>query len=526
MAPSEKMGNPEELPLKEKEIPKKKTFREKLAAIREGITVEPVLACYVVPGMLSKLATQNLNLDKACRVNMKFGDEVCDALIAREGNKYLKEELAIQELIAGMEMWKSVLLTALPSFLILFMGAWSDRTGKRKICILLPIIGDLLTCISSILNAYFFYELPVQVTMFFDGFFPAITGGWITTYMGIFAYISDISSEESRTFRVGIANLCLTAGGPIGSVLSGILLKLTGYYGVFTITSLLYIFSIYYGFICIKDPERPITEKPKQNESTDIRGFLKSFFDIKHVKDTLTVAFKNGPNKRRIKSILVLASITFIYGPSHGENTVRYLFTRYRFNWDALKYSFYSTFFICIHSLGALISISIFSHRLQWDDSVLGLISNFSKVIGGLYTGLARNTKDMYIAVAIEMFNATSFTALRSISSKLVTSDELGKMTSFFNLMEVVTSMVFGPIYSWIYMCTLEIDAGIVYYVSTVLTVPPLLFFAWFFIQNRKDVARTKIADGEKIETELQNKKKKDSLINSIDLEHEVIFVD
>uniref|UniRef100_A0A2H1V1J8 SFRICE_002447 n=1 Tax=Spodoptera frugiperda TaxID=7108 RepID=A0A2H1V1J8_SPOFR len=519
------MAIPEEQPLKHKEKPKKKSFKEKLISIKENITVEPVLVCYVVPGVLSRLATQNLNLDKACRVNMKFGDKVCDALIAKKGNQYLKEELAVQELIAGMEMWKSVLLTALPSLLILFLGAWSDRTGKRKICILLPIFGDLLMCLNDLLNAYYFYELPVQVTMFFDGFFPAITGGWITTYMGIFAYISDISSEENRTFRVGIANLCLTAGGPIGSVLSGILLNWTGYYGVFTISALLNLISILYGFFLINDPKRPVTEKPKQNESFNVRGFLKSFFDIKHVKDTLTVAFKKGPNKRRTKSILVLASIAFIYGPSHGEATVRYLFTRYRFNWDALMYSFYSTFFICIHALGALVSISLFSHRLRWDDSVLGLISNGSKVVGALYTGLARNTRDMYIAVAIEMFNATSFTALRSISSKLVTSDELGKMTSFFNLMEVVTSMIFGPLYSWIYMCTLETDAGIVYYFSTALTIPPLLFFVWFFIQNRKDVAalEDKCDDAA---TELQSKRKKDSLINSLDLDHELIVVE
>lgn len=258
------MGTLEEQPLQEKKELKQKTFKEKFASFKENITVEPVLACSVIPGVLARLATQNLNLDKACRVNMQYGDVVCDALIAREGDKYNKEELAVQSLIAGMESWKNVLLTAIPSFLILFLGAWSDRTGKRKICILLPIIGELLMCLSNILNAYFFYELPVEVTMFFEAFFPAITGGWITTYMGAFSYISDISSEESRTYRVGVANLCLTAGGPIGSVLSGILLNKIGYYGVFSISSLLYLFSILYGFFYIKDPERIVTEKPSR----------------------------------------------------------------------------------------------------------------------------------------------------------------------------------------------------------------------------------------------------------------------
>ncbi|CAB3243646.1 unnamed protein product [Arctia plantaginis] len=300
------MGTPEEKPLKKDKTIKKKTFKEKLASIKENITVEPVLACYVVPSTLAKLATQNLSLDKACRVNMAYGDKICDALIARKGNLYMKEELAIQGLIALMESWKNVLLTAIPSVLIIFLGAWSDRTGKRKICILLPLIGELLMCLSNILNAYFFYELPVEVTMFFEAFFPAITGGWITTYMGAFAYISDVSSKDSRTYRVGVANLCLTAGGPIGSVLSGVLLQKIGYYGVFSLCSFLYLFSITYGFLCIKDPERIVTEKQNLNEPSGVRSFLKSFFDLKHVKDTVQVTFKNGPNKRRTKSILIL----------------------------------------------------------------------------------------------------------------------------------------------------------------------------------------------------------------------------
>ncbi|XP_059061430.1 proton-coupled folate transporter-like [Achroia grisella] len=488
------MGTAEEVPLKEikndKNKEKKKTFKEKIQHIKENVTLEPVLACYVIPGVLARLATQNLNLDKACRVNLQYGDKICDALIAREGD-YKNEELAVQEIIAAMESWKNVLLTAVPSFLILFLGAWSDRTGKRKICVLLPIVGELLMCLSNILNAYYFYELRVEVTMFFEALFPAITGGWIATYMGAFSYISDISSEESRTFRVGIANLCLTAGTPIGSALSGILLKKIGYYGVFSLSSILYIFSICYGWFYIKDPERPITEKVDQTEKGGVWNFLKLFFNLKHPKDTFHAAFRKGPNHRRTKAILIMVSIAFIYGPAYGEYTIRYLFTRYRFNWDAFKYSLYNTFYICIHGLGALLSISILSRRWKWQDASLGLLSLISKVCGAVGIAMAKDSKGMYTAVAIEMFNASSFTALRSISSKLVTSDELGKMTSLFNLMEVLTSMVFGPLYSWMYMMTLKIDTSFVFYISMVLTIPPIIIFGWFFVENKRSMSQS-----------------------------------
>lgn len=246
-----------------KQKAEKKTLWDKIQYVKANITLEPTLACYEIPGALSRLATQNLNLDKACRVNLNYTDEVCDALLMRKGSEYLAQETAIQELIAGMEAWKNIIWTSIPSILILFLGAWSDRTGRRKICILLPIVGELLVCISNMLNVFYFKELPAQVAIFFEAFFPAITGGWISTYMGAFSYISDISSEETRTFRVGVANLCLTAGLPLGSALSGILLRHIGYYGVFSFSSLLYIFSISYGYVKIKDPERPTVKIEK-----------------------------------------------------------------------------------------------------------------------------------------------------------------------------------------------------------------------------------------------------------------------
>lgn len=63
---------------------KKMNFSEKCKHIRQNITVEPMLACYIMPSVLAGLATQNLNLEKACRVNLNYGDQVCDALTRRE----------------------------------------------------------------------------------------------------------------------------------------------------------------------------------------------------------------------------------------------------------------------------------------------------------------------------------------------------------------------------------------------------------------------------------------------------------
>lgn len=220
------------------------------------ITVEPILACYVMPSVLSALATQNLYLEKACRVNLRFGDHVCDALTKRETANYTFEEEAVQTLVASVAGWKTVLQSFLPCFILMFLGAYSDRVGQRKFCMLIPIIGEFLTSIGLIVNTYFFYELPVEAAAVTEAIFPAITGGWFTMFMGVFSYIADVTTEEQRTLRIGIVNLFYSVGVPVGAALSGILVRKIGLYGVFSLSATLYILSFFYGYYRIKEVKR------------------------------------------------------------------------------------------------------------------------------------------------------------------------------------------------------------------------------------------------------------------------------
>jgi PCFT/HCP family folate transporter-like MFS transporter 1/3 len=111
---------------------KNKTISQKIAHIIKNISVEPTLVFYVAPAMLSALATQNLFLEKACRTNLGFEDEVCDALTARNTANYTEEEKSVQSIVATLQGWKTVFQSLLPCIFILFWGSWSDRHGRRK----------------------------------------------------------------------------------------------------------------------------------------------------------------------------------------------------------------------------------------------------------------------------------------------------------------------------------------------------------------------------------------------------------
>lgn len=151
---------------------------EKIRHIYEHITLEPLVACFVLPSMLLMLGVQNLNLEKACRVNLNYNQTVCDALRIRETSHYVDEEVAIQKLVARMTGWKMAINSAVPCLLILFFGSWSDRHGKRKPCILIPLFGQIMMAFSLLLCVYY-DRTPIEMAIFVEVFFPCITGTYI-----------------------------------------------------------------------------------------------------------------------------------------------------------------------------------------------------------------------------------------------------------------------------------------------------------------------------------------------------------
>lgn len=459
---------------------------EKTKRMISMITVEPILACYVMPSVLSALATQNLYLEKACRVNLGFDHHVCDALTRRETSNYTAEEEAVQTLVASVTGWKTVLQSFLPCGILIFLGAYSDRVGQRKFCMLLPIVGEFLTSIGLIVNTYFFYELPVEAAAVTEAIFPALTGGWFTMFMGVFSYIADVTTEEQRTLRIGIVNLFHSVGVPVGAALSGILVRKIGLYGVFSVSATLYILSFLYGYLRIKE-----VKKSNLKSSNNCCEWMSDFFDTRYVKETLMVAFKNGPNNRRLRVIMLVVVLCVIIGPIYGEMSVMYLFTRFRFNWNEVDFSMFSTYAMCTSLVGTLFSVGVFSHLLKYDDAIIGVISCTSKILAGFMYAFATQTWQMYIAPLIEIFNGTSFIAMRSMVSKLVEKDELGKVNSFYGVAEAMMPLIYAPMYTTVYTATIKTFPGAFFLLGGGLTMPAVLIFLWLYLANKKQIQAT-----------------------------------
>lgn len=156
---------------------------------------------------------------------------------------------------------------------------------------------------------------------------------------------------------------------------------------------------------------------------------------------------------------------------------VSYLFTRYRFNWSEVEYSLFSTYAMLTGLVGVIFCVGILSHKLKIDDALVGVISSMSKILSGFVYAFATVPWHMYAGAVVEIFNGTSFIAMRSIASKLVDKNELGKVNSLFGVAEALMPMAFAPMYTTLYAATLRVLPGAFFLLGSAFTVLAVLIF-------------------------------------------------
>lgn len=175
-------------------------FGSRVRYVFRNITVEPLLAFFQVSGVLSSLTTQNLNLQKACRVNLRFGEDVCYGLQNKNTSFYAPQEVQVQQQVADMLIWQTVIQSSIPCVLVVFIGSWSDRNRKRKPCMLVPIIGELVTNAGLLLCVFYFDELRMEVAGLVESVPKSMAGGLTVLYLAAFSYIGDISSVSKHYY--------------------------------------------------------------------------------------------------------------------------------------------------------------------------------------------------------------------------------------------------------------------------------------------------------------------------------------
>ncbi|XP_037299159.1 solute carrier family 46 member 3-like isoform X1 [Manduca sexta] len=459
---------------------------QRVKYVKSHVTVEVTGFLVIFANVLQGVAMQTMGLEKACRVNLGLDDEICDALRAQDGAEdLLPYERMVQELYASQVSWRSILQTILPCIVVIFVGGWSDATGRRKVIMLACLSGEIAHTLNNIINVIFFYQIRLEIYIFFDVFSLSIVGGTGVMFLALMNYICDITTPENRTHRIGFVNLSTFASMPLALSISGIVLNYGGYYGIFIPALVLHLINLFYLIFYISDQAR--TEEHKKHDGRGVIHFLRTFFNLGTIKETLAIVWKKTENNRRKTLLILIGTVTFMYGPFIGEMATLYMVTRYRFNWNEVQFSFFQTYSFLMSVIGTLISLLLFSKYLKWDDSVLGITSTTSKILAAFVYCFAPNSGIFYLGPLVDILSGAMLPilAIRSIYTKLISQQELGRLTSLFVLFENLAPVMYVPIYVAIYTATMDTLPGAIYLFGAAMTVPGLIAFMYLFRMHR-----------------------------------------
>ncbi|KAJ2948494.1 hypothetical protein O0L34_g7744 [Tuta absoluta] len=454
---------------------KTKTAIKQIRYFFKETTVEPCIFIYQLCIALSSLTVQNMHLEKSCRVNLNFTEEICDRIRDRNTTGLEDELNQVQTLVAKVIAWKFPLQTAIPAAMVLFVGAYSDKYRRRKFCILLPMIGEICVNIGLLFATFYFYQLSLIETALIEALPAAFSGSYILLFMGMYSFMSDRTTINNRTFRLGIVAIFVNFGTPLGTALSGVLLRVIGYYGMFLLLLALHSFSFLYGLFRLEDV-CPADAPSDSGRKSELFSKLCEVFEL--VGKTVVVLFKPRAFRGRAQIFAVLALYLIMVGPLYGDSQVGYLYAIRKFSFTEVEYSIYGAINVVLGMIGTCFCISVLSKALQVQDSALGALSGTSRIAACFVFAFAPTRTWFYAGLLFNMFSHFSLTAIRSIVTKSVPADEVAKLNALIGVTEAIAPSIYMPTSSYIYMTTIAYFPGAFYMFDAALTFVALGLFA------------------------------------------------
>ncbi|KAF2363247.1 Major facilitator superfamily [Trinorchestia longiramus] len=464
---------------------------EKIKTIPQKILLEPVMLldgfCYSI--MI--VAVENIQMDKICLVNLNYTTQVCDNLSA-----YPEASLEHQKAFSVFGMWYGVLTAILPLFFVLFVGAWSDKYG-RKPPLIAATVGHAMWALCYLMNA-FATSWPVEM-FFLAAILDTIGGGTVSFLTACNAYISDVTKESERTSRVGLANSIWFLGGPIGTLSGTYLYKYGGYLTVFGTSACLQVLSLAYIISIpesrgpfaqfdqtgkrikktdltnkiinesVKSSETESKENGKQelnnnsNETDEKKIPLKKMFtdlvDYHRITDSFRSTFRKREGNART---FVLLLITCNLLRRLGRGAYMYLFTRRVLDWGPTDYGVWVSYKNLISALGSMVAVPILSTHVGLNDNLLALIGAFAATLDYLLYGLISSSAQflIWIAPVGGLLVNSCVIAIRSMLSKFVPGDELGKVSAVMGALDGVMPMASFSLYTLVYKSSVHVFPG------------------------------------------------------------------
>ncbi|XP_027847455.2 uncharacterized protein LOC114127424 [Aphis gossypii] len=434
---------------------------------RPRSSVEPVVLFYLVAMVFSGCLSTNLLLYKAC--------DPTGAIAGRVGTKCADEATA-QHVVAPINGWKALVTQLVPIALAMVAGTWSDRHGRRRPLIVLPIVGQILADALS-LYCTVVWSVSPALTATAQAAALSLTGGPPMMFNGVNSYVADTTADERRTVKFGMVGGTIAVGAILGMSLYGIVVVNVGFAVGYGVSIGLGLAALALAFVFIDD-----VGARGRPSSRDV-GWAVDPLDV--FRNCYRVLAKRRPGHDKLVlclALLVCAPFTCL--TIEGELPVLYLYLRYRFQWNEVDFSIFNAYQLSVISMGTLFALGILSYKFRINDALIGTIASVFDLLAAVAFFLVSQSWQLFLVPPLELFRGAALALTSSIASKCVGSDEMGAMNAVKVLIESTMKSGFIPLYNFIYNHTFESMPSAFYIISIVISAPLIFVFYLIYYLN------------------------------------------
>lgn len=382
----------------------------------------------------------------------------------------------VQSLVARFQLYSALLSGVFSAIVAPYLGALSDRVGRKKI-IAFSTLGLFIEGIISIVVGT--YPQKISVYWLLLGFLLDGFCGSFTSAMGIsLAYATDCSPPERRNVAIGYFHGTLFAGIAIGPILAGLLMKWAGtILIVFYFTVGCHLFFIAFLLIAIpesvsRDRQLHAREKHrvKKEETQDISWWstIKNY----NLFEPLWILRPRGPgtSKALRRNLGLLASIdTIMFGVAMGTMGIILIYPQYVFGWDPVQASnFLSIANIC-RVTGLLVVLPIVTrvfreptrageqsdHRgADMLDIRVVRVAILFDLVGYVGYATAMTSGMMVASAMIAAFAGIGSPTLSSAITAHVPPDRTGQVLGAMGLLHALARVIAPTVFNTIYSLT------------------------------------------------------------------------
>ncbi|XP_072929172.1 lysosomal proton-coupled steroid conjugate and bile acid symporter SLC46A3-like [Epargyreus clarus] len=403
--------------------------------------LEPALVGAMLAINLGQTSLQNLYLRTACTVDLQYKPEICDRGV---GEEFRIAEAASQMVVSRINISRSFVGSLICSIVLLFVGPWSDCSGRRKPLLILPLVGMSVMTTGVLLLLTFPGATTAQVLYVVQ--IPISLGGNFGLLLAAaFSHIGDLchatGSDVTRT--MGTHRAAIQIAHVVGAVGGPLLYRHLGFYGVFPLVLLLQLSSLVYVIVAVKDVNVNVDNKV-------------SVLNWRLPLNAIRCLVRPREGYKRVIILLMLVVALGDRMLLSAEVLLAYMYYRYKFKWDDVMFGSFLAYRNVASFTGTLLILAVLKRRLRLADEAVGALSCASYVLASAGLVAATTTLVVFLLPLVGIIAQGSQVVQRPLLNKQILPNEQGKIYSVMGAFESATQTLSSPLYSLLYAKTVS----------------------------------------------------------------------